>query len=210
MQRQYFRLICKDGTVYTCNEEWPNTGKENIRGIIWLIGYESEIVESFHGLTKTIRPERYYVLMRDAAGMHGIKNPGMCPECQPLNRAGCPACPEETQVHEIPADNVARLCRTQGFNDAIDMFGKMMNTLNQDLIPPGPDPDLDEQINSWVDERFPRLKQFCEVDRILAKELVELIEVVQAEETADDDDDDDDEEPVVAKPNNGSTEAPRA
>lgn len=210
MQRQYFRLICKDGTVYTCNDAWP--GPENIPGKIWLIGYESEIVESFHGLTKTIRPERYYVLMRaaDDTAMHGMKNPGACPECAPIGRQGCPACPEETQVIEIPADNVSRVCRVHGFNDATTMFGKMMQTLNADLIPPGEDPDLDEAVKTWVDERFPRLKQFCEVDRTLAREIIELIEVVQAESAdAEDDEDDEDEEPAAAKAN-GTTVSPTA
>jgi hypothetical protein len=214
MQRYYFRLVCKDGRVYQVDQPWPGfDGKPdpNVAGTVWMIGYESEIVENFRGLSKTIRPERYYALMRAAHtpdGLpHGMKNSGMCPECK---GKGCPSCPEETQIREILPGDVKDLSILLGFNDATERFGKMMRAQNQDLIPPDDDAELAEAINGLLDERFPKLRKICELDKIFARELLELIDV-QAEEPDDDDDDDgDDDEPVAAAKPNGSTDAPRA
>lgn len=210
MQRYYFRLVCKDGRVFQVDQPWPGAdGNPDLAvdGKIWMIGYESEIVENFRGLTKTVRPERYLILMRAAHTPdnlpHGMKNSGACPECK---GKGCPSCPEETQVMEVLPGDVKFLSVLGGFNDATERFGKMMRVQNQDLIPPDDD-ELTEAIKALLDERFPNLQKICDLDKRFAKEIVELIDV-QAEE-GDDEDDDEDEEPAAAKPN-GSTDAPHA
>src|SRR5258706_3374255 len=120
----------------------------------------------------------------------GMKNSVVCPECK---GKGCPSCPEETQIHEILPGEVKSASLLLGFNDATERFGKMMRVQNEDLLPPGDDPALEEAVKAILDERFPNLQKICELDKRFAKELVELIDV-QAEEGEDDDDDDDDDD----------------
>jgi len=163
MLRMYYRLVLESGLVITAGEDWPGhddrpnaprpciVNGQVIQGKVWMIGYESEIVEhdtDKYGVqtTRTVRPERYYVLMRSASSVgadsHGIKNPAMCEQCK---GAGCPSCPEETQVYEIQPSKVLLAGRVQGFMDAAEQFRQMTREINQDLMPDDPDDDDDDE-----------------------------------------------------------------
>lgn len=154
--RSYYRLILED-SVLTLGDPWPGPdGKPMvdgqgrvISGEICMIGYQSEVIEydtdeSGTQTTKVVRPERYMLLMRAPKSsptdrdMHGFKNPQSCDQCK---GKGCPSCPEETQVYEIPASRVKIAARIQEFGDALEMFHDMLEDMNEDLLDDGDEPE---------------------------------------------------------------------